>query len=101
MAALFLRCESMCRSKQFTDAFKSPPENHRANGGFQSSTVSHSLNQTRFFACSAQKREGSSRAVKMDLSSRIPGLIEIFNFPLSSYIGEGVDTALEEGLIVF
>src|SRR3990170_8461875 len=70
MAALFFVSEPMCRSRQFAEAFSSPPVNQRAKGGFHSSTLSHRLCQTRFPACSPQNFSGSARA-SFDICSSV------------------------------
>src|SRR5438094_5817282 len=62
MAALFLRGPSRWRSRQLELTLILPPTNHWACGSFQTSTLSHFLNQCSDSACSAQKPCGSSLA---------------------------------------
>src|SRR5690606_33265839 len=101
MAALFLMSFVMCLSRQFTDAFSLPPTNHRANGGFQSRTLSHSFDHTRLRVCSAQNFSVSFAASFAAFSSLLPGLILIFILPLSSYSLEGVDKHYKKKKRVF
>src|SRR5271157_3612912 len=62
MAALFLRQDSRCRSRQLYDALILPPTNHLVLGIVPSSTLSHLRNQCRLAAISPQKPAGSSLA---------------------------------------
>jgi hypothetical protein len=77
MATLFFVSELICLSRQLTDAFSLPPTNHFANGGFQSSTLSHSLNHFRDFAWSAQNSSEFSHACFLILSSFFPYKINL------------------------
>ena len=53
---------STCRSTQLYATLSSPPTNHFANGGCQSSTSSHFVDQSSRSACSSQKASRSFAA---------------------------------------
>src|SRR6187200_3174736 len=95
MAALFFASESICLSRQLTDGFNIPPTNHFANGRFHSSTFFHSLNQSRFFACSAQNCSRFSIACLLKLTSFFPSNV---SFSVSSY---PFDNSLNFGLDIY
>ena len=59
-----------CRSTQLTATLSSPPTNHFANGGCQSSTSPHFVDQSSRSACSSQNAEPVLRGLVVEVGRR-------------------------------